>query len=365
MSILEDAINKYGGADEAYKLKLKEHIRNGMGYSNYVAKANAAAGKPLSLNLEGNITPAGVKSLVGGAMNMRSSATENASDLAGAVDTAAGDLASAQAAREKKAAEDRKNNPLGFTSNDWLDKQIQEYAINRPKKEDGSYLSVDEFKSQLFGKVMGEGDASDTLFQPGLNEDVINKRIAERLPTDYQEKNAYYQALALGRTKNEAEELQAYEDYQSGKMSSGVKAMYDTLNPSWAKEAEVKKSEDSVKSMALQSRKDAQGNDLPIKQYSLEEIQTQNPNISSADVSKMVYTSRKPEIENKLRSEFINENSDDVRKAIKDDDYQTLFDTDNYKKIKKKILLENRGYLGADDVDSLLYEIVNNVGNIK
>jgi len=104
MSILEDAITKFGGPDEAYKEKLKTHIAGSMGYSNYVNKANEANNKPLSLNLKGDITPQGVKSLVGGAVNMKDQERGTYGKIAGQIDSTAGQLASSQIAREKAAA---------------------------------------------------------------------------------------------------------------------------------------------------------------------------------------------------------------------------------------------------------------------
>ena len=90
---LENSISRYGGADEAYKLKLKNSIRETLGYSNYMSKRNAALGKPIDLSLmKGNITPAGVKSLVGGAMDIKNEQVGAYDTMAGKVDTAAGQL---------------------------------------------------------------------------------------------------------------------------------------------------------------------------------------------------------------------------------------------------------------------------------
>jgi len=237
--ILSQMIEKYGGEDEAYKLKLKENIRGAFGYSNYVNKANAAAGKPLSLNLKGNITPGGIKSLVGGAINMQEQEVSAYDKMAGAIDTQAGSLASAQAAREKAAAAKAKEELGRFKPEDWLDRQIYDFQANRPKKEDGKEMTSEEFKQQLEGQLMGEGDLKDVLFQKGISFEMIDQRLKERLPEDFNERRAFYQAKLVGATNAEAEYLQKYDNYVNNKMSDGDKWVYERLDPTAAGRAKV------------------------------------------------------------------------------------------------------------------------------
>ena len=51
---IQQAVDKFGGADEAYKNKLKGHIRNAMGYSNEMTRLKGAINAPVEMgDIEG------------------------------------------------------------------------------------------------------------------------------------------------------------------------------------------------------------------------------------------------------------------------------------------------------------------------
>ena len=229
---LEQNIAKIGGKDEAYKLKLKENIRGALGYSNYKSQLGSAIKKPLDLSLmKGNITPQGVKQLVGGAMDIKNQNMDTYQTMVSKVDQAAEQLAMQQIADEKaRAAASAEKNEGLWEPKDWLDQQLYRFQLDKPKNEDGTDMTIEQFKEQLFGKVMGEGDAAETLFQSGLTEEMINQRIAQRFPADYEKRKTWYQARLAGATKTEAQDMQDYDNYVHNRMTEGQKSTYEFLN---------------------------------------------------------------------------------------------------------------------------------------
>lgn len=347
MSILENAIKKYSSGDEAYALKLKENIRNAMGYSNYMARLGKETAAPAAMvPFKGDITPQGVLAGQETGYGMQKTRMGSLERIAGAFDTAAGQIASEQIAASKRASE----NPFAFEPQDWLDKQIMQFVNSQPKNEDGSDMTIDQFKTQLFGKVMGEGDASNVLFQPGLNEDVINKRIEQRIPKDFQEKSVYYQALSLGRTKAEAKELQDYENYKTGRMDPGVKEVYDALNPSWAIENNVK----------MQAKERDEVNGVTKPKYTIDEIVNNNPGITRERAKFIVQGEVQRDVKEDVVSEFKEEYDKSTKILAKGGNWSEIADSDDYKKVINNIAPAYADYFTKAEIENLIYKIFNN-----
>lgn len=194
MSTIQEVINKYGGADEAYKNKLKSTIAGAMGYSNYVNKANAAAGRPLSLNLKGNLTPGGVKSLVGGAINMREQEVGAYDQIANRIESEADSLASKLASKNKAADKYRYDTSFVFQPTNPVEQDILNYAQN-PTNEDGSIKSLQQLESELNEKF---GTTE------GYSPEDIKGMIVDKLPSDYIGKEVNYKYRFNGMGEEQA-----------------------------------------------------------------------------------------------------------------------------------------------------------------
>lgn len=194
LSLLQQTINKYGGTDEVYRQKLKSTIAGAMGYSNYVNKANAAAGRPLSLNLKGNITPEGVQSLVRGAIGMRETETEAYDNLADRVESEAETLASKLASKNKASDKYRYDTSFVFQPTNPVESEILKYAQN-PNNEDGSTKSLQQFEAELNEKF-GQTE--------GYSSEDINKMIVDKLPSDYIGKERQYKYRFSGMSEEQA-----------------------------------------------------------------------------------------------------------------------------------------------------------------
>lgn len=322
MSLIEDAIKKYGGGDEAHEQSLKNHMREAMGYSSFVNKANAAANRPLSLNLKGNITPAGVKQLVGGAMGMNEQAEGAYGDMAGAIDSTAGGLASAQAARGRAAAANSGKsqgfeNGVAFQVQDPLDEAILSYMQN-PKNADGSVKSLQQFEAELsqqFGEQASTEQSLAGLSQNNsmYNEDgsmksirqsqeeisnantqqtqeqaskvellkkQINERIANRVPSDFIGNEDKYHLMAQGLSEKQAVERTGALRYDT--MTEPEKLVYGIQNPTMAEAL----NEGSLSQAALSDLHDTidRGNGKIEPKFTYTELKENNKGISDASL---------------------------------------------------------------------------------
>lgn len=219
---LQEAISHYGGADEAYEQKLKKTISGAMGYSNYVNKANAAAGRPLSLNLKGNITPEGVQSLVRGAIGMRETETEGYGKILTEIDTEAGSLASKLAAKNKASMKNQYDTTFIFQPENSLEGDILRFVQERPKNDDGSYKTLEQFEAELnenygTGGVAQNFETGEEITSTGAkrysSEDIRNT-IVDKLPPDYigNEINYKYRFKGMGKEQANDEMLHEYGD---------------------------------------------------------------------------------------------------------------------------------------------------------
>jgi len=372
MLSIEDAIAKYSGGDDAYALKLKTGMRDAMGYSNYMSKLKQATSSVASIGDTNGLSPAGIKERIGSRFGAQDSSINTLSNITGAIDSTAGSLASAQVAREKAASAAADKNQGTFAPQDWLDKQILEFQINRPKNEDGTQMTPDQFKEQIFGKVMGEGDAADLVLQPGLTPELINSRVDARTPKDYNERSAYYQARQSGATKAEAENLQSFDDYTSGKMKPGQKTVYELLNPPIAKSAQ-ELGNDAVL-MAEAKQKDEHGD----PKFTFQQIVDKHPGADPNVIKKTLYGDYKQYAQNNAQ-DLLNSNEIDDKGNPKEGVYtknvlkgmyndpkgdttgtttkfglDVVHDDPTYKKIKARLISEYFGVLTEPEIQNML-----------
>jgi hypothetical protein len=264
MGTLDDKIAQLSKGDDAYAMKLKTHFREALGYSNYMSRLGQETAKPASIgNIEG-LSPAGINARIGTRFGMQDDRINSLNRMSGAIDSAAGGLAADQISREKSAAAKAKENgtDISFDPKTQLEREIDKYTMN-PKNPDGSTKSLQQFEAEMnekFAAVQGaDGQPVDAnkpydmgngevQAQDILDANKIKEAINTRIPKDYIGKEVYYQAVRGGAKDAEAQKLQTFDDYKTGKMEKtpGRKETYELLNPDVAKQAEVAREEDKL-----------------------------------------------------------------------------------------------------------------------
>lgn len=252
---IQQAIDQYGGEDEAYKNKLKGHIREAMGYSNFVTQLKGAVNAPIDVGNIEDLDPAAIARRRQSEQGMQEQKVQSLESNVQKIDSAADVLASGQVSREKKEA-DKYRYDTNFTYNpvDELDQKILEYAQN-PYNEDGSIKSLQQFESELREqyKPTPTTERVDNMTltgepqlpfefgeEPGkYSYDDIKNRIVERLPGDYIGKENIYAYRFQGFDEKSATEqtILSYGDLiLSGQGAKVPKELYPvayaTLTPS-------------------------------------------------------------------------------------------------------------------------------------
>jgi hypothetical protein len=241
MSILSEAIAKYGGEDAAYTDKLKQHFNSMLGYSNYQSKVDSAANAPLEMSSKG-MRPEDALALRKGEMNIRQGNVDSALRIERAVDATSETLASAQASREKAAASARQSaigteNGVAFIPEDPLDDEILKYMQN-PINPDGSIKSLQQFEAELGQKQnlkreTQNPDGSMSTVDIRINPETVNKRIAQRLPKDFIGNENKYFLMSRGFSEKMASTADGAVQYAT--MTPERKVLFDLTNPTLAR----------------------------------------------------------------------------------------------------------------------------------
>ena len=218
MSIIQEAINKFGGADEVYKNKLKEHIKNAMGYSNYMSKMTREMGGTPDIGDLKGLSPQGVQARIGSKFGIQKQNLSNLDQITGSMDLAAGTLASEQAAREKasRAAGAQRygiNNGVMFNPESELEQKINDYMKN-PYNPDGSTKSLQQFESEVNSYYNSPekmqtstaylDDSGNPVPYAVQNPDNVKAAIQKRIPKDFIGNEGLYSAMAQGYSKKQA-----------------------------------------------------------------------------------------------------------------------------------------------------------------
>lgn len=266
---LEEAINKYGGDDEQYKNTLKKHVRNYLGYSNYVKQMNQMPGiddpgakKVMGGGVEdsylrGNITPAGVRQLTGAGINLRNQEMGYLQQLAKGANSAG--KSSATTAEAAKAEFDKISQQLGEAGN--YPEALMKDWINNPINDDGTFKTPEQFKETLTQHLTsGEYGAMTAEEAKKMAEETVNKY----LPIDKQEdlQRLYYQSL--GATENQIEQAILTERIAKGDVSEAELNFWKTTNPALVQKAETMKDSPGLQTELMK----VQGNADGAKSYS-------------------------------------------------------------------------------------------------
>jgi hypothetical protein len=388
---LEQNIAKYGGEDEAYKLKLKSSIREALGYSNYQSQALSAMKKPLDLSsMKGNITPAGVKSLVGGAINMQEQEAGTYQNMANKVDTAANQLATDRIAKERAAAAEARNkmgleNGITFTPENDLETKILNYMQQPHNNMDQAGIMSPKSMQQFEAELNAEGKYSP---------EEVKAALMKRLPQDYWQNQDKYMMMSQGFSKKQAEENAGALKYEAGLMSEPEKLIYETQNPEMAKalttERNLGKVIRDVTTTEVVKDEDT-GKETTVPKYTYKQLEEMYPDVTPATLKQVTAPVYKKaavdDIETSLNeSSGIKKpkewmgmdwiapdteeiNNMDVLKSVynkEDTSSETLAkggitavkSTAIYNELKNKLEEEYYGILSSTDVENLLYNSI-------
>lgn len=251
-SIIEQMISKYSGGDDAYANKLKKHMRDAFGYSNYMARLGEEAARPAAIGSVKGLSPQGIKERISTRFNMQDENIRTLSQIAGGIDTAAGQLAAEQIARAKAAASSRGNamgfdNGVTFSPKNQIELEILKYMQN-PKNADGSVKSLQQFEAEMNQKFAPVVDANgnpvgadkpydlgngNIIAQDVLDASQIKKAIENKVPKDFIGSEDKYSLMAQGYSSKQADELAGALRYDV--MSGPEKLIYETKNPVMSK----------------------------------------------------------------------------------------------------------------------------------
>lgn len=368
MSILSDAIAKYGGADEAYKNKLKTHIRNAMGFSNYVSQSDAAYNRPLDLSrMKGNITPQGVKSLVGGAMDINNQEGSGFAKIAGQIDSTAEGLAAAQisdakARASKKASAMGFENGVAFAPQNELEERILAYEQN-PTNPDGSIKSLQQFEAEMVEYFKENPNASmmqvdlsgNNLtgeLRDKLTQDEIKATIQKRVPSDFIGKEDKYSLMAQGFSSKQADEYAGA--YRYNEMSEPEKLIYQTKNPEMAKRIEtLGTNKDLLQDVGMKTDPET-GEQIP--RYSFNELKQKYPDVPETTIKEMTRPFEQKSLQSDIQIWYQKNKSAVIEKQK--DGYANFMKTPEYDEFKTKLQMEYGGVFTQQEIDQMIYYII-------
>lgn len=374
---LEQSIAKHGGEDEAYKLKLKTGIRESLGYSNYVNQRKRAAGEPLDLSLlKGNISPSGVKQLVGGAIDTKEEKLGTLDKMIGATDTAADQLARDQISREKEAATAARNkmgieNGVAFSPQNPVESSILDFMQN-PKNPDGSIKSLQQLEAEL--------NASYGI-QEGYSAEDVKKMIEERIPTDYIGNEDKYFMMSKGYSEKQAIANEGALRYD--KMNGAEKIIFETQSPGMAKVlAEQKNVQGLVKDATETMTTEIDGQKATTPKYTLEQLKERYPDMTPADVEQFAMAPYRKAVTEDIEAmlgEVVGEKKDRWYKKAQDEttmdqireiyegkieDYEeggivSVKKSAPYKELKEQLIGFYAGTFTSAEIDAFLFDNIN------
>lgn len=387
---LEQNIAKYGGADEAYKLKLKNNIREALGYSNYKSQLMSSVKKPLDLSaMKGNITPAGVKSLVGGAVDMQEQTIGMNESMLNKVDSAASGLAADRIAKERAAASAARNklgleNGIAFMPENDLETKILNYMQQPHNNMDQAGVMSPRSVQQFEAELNAEGKYSP---------EEVKAALMKRLPQDYWQNQDKYMMMSQGYSSKQAQENAGALKYEVGLMTEPEKLIYEVQNPDMAeslgKERDLGKVIRDV--TTTETVKDpVTGKETTAPKYTYTQLQEMYPSVTPDTLKKLtapVYKKAAVEdIEASLNegsgvkkpkewmgmdwiapdTDEINKmdilksvyNKEDTSDKFKDGGMESVKETNIYKELKTNLTQEYYGILDPGEIDNLLYQAI-------
>jgi len=403
-SQLEQSIAKYGGEDAAYKDKLKREIRESLGYSNYISQRNAALNKPLDLSLmKGNITPAGVKQLVGGAVGMKEQEISTYQEMVDKTNQAAAGIAADRIAKERAAGAAARSkmgldNGVAFMPNDELDTKILQY-MQSPLNVDGSMKTMEQFQNEMNEYFKAQETVSMTSPAPGgglqmraiLDSNAIQQRISQRMPADYLQNQDKYMLMARGYSEKQAKENAGVLRYSSGQMTEPEKLIFELQSPTMAKAFQENANLGSLIKDATQAQtvKDPKtGQDVTYPTYTFTQLKEKYPEITDEVIKNQIeplyrkgavediesYFGESGGVKKKelfgmdwlAKDEPVRKidimksvyNKEDTSNKFKDGGYDAVTKTAAYKELKNTLTADYGDLYSSEEINRILFNII-------
>lgn len=354
MSLIEDSIKKYAAGDDAYALKLKQGIRDTMGYQNYMSRLGDETARTAPIGSVKGLSPAGINARISTRFGMQDENIRTLQSNAGAIDTAAGQIAASQISAGKKAAADREN--LQFKPTNWAESEIVNYIKTAPKNEDGSTMTRQQLADKLKAQFIGEGSGVNEA--GGVTEALIDQRIAEWVPADYEENASRYKYMAMGYTKAQAEDLKQFDRYTNGEMSEQEKQAFSLTNPGWANKAEMMKASAGITD-DLGVVKDPETGEIHMK-VSYDELKSKYPNMDETTLKELVKPTAKISMQDDIQKNLnVNVIPEEVVKGDVSS-YVDFMESEDYKKQEKILKLQYGKMFTAQELETIIFETIMN-----
>jgi hypothetical protein len=341
---MNKTIAKYSKGNPEYEATLKKHVANYLGYENFKKSGGGVpptsepskealkrmGGGEATNYLRGDITPGGVRSLVGAGIDYRNLEQSLKEKEAKARAAGSADMSEVFA------------NLSGFEEKDALDKAIKGYLGN-PRDEDGTFKSIEELERELVGAVTG-GDAQWTEEEAKQR---INQRIPDALREDWQEN--YYKSL--GYTNTQAEDLVKYDRYVKGEMSESEAELYRITDPTFAGKAEAMKSMPGL-TKEMNQLKTGSPDSLTFI-----ELRQKYPNVTPELVKEDYMTAAKEDIQAILADNQFNLISTDPETGeVIVPPLPSFMGSEVVKDVKTSLSSMYQGALTTPEIDNLLYQ---------
>jgi hypothetical protein len=328
LSQIEQAIQKYGGADDAYKLKLKAGIRDAMGYENHMSRLNQETSSPADIGDIKGLSPAGVNARIASKFGEQDARVAGIQSNAGAIDTTAGTLASEQAAREKAARTTATgqfgiNNGVMFDPTNPVESTLSNYMKN-PYNTDGTVKSLQQVEAEL-NTTYGQTE--------GYAPEDVKKIIETRVPKDFIGNETLYSAMAQGYSRK-----QASDPSTAGAVRDAMQTTTQTLiDPTTGQQTTES---------------------LP--KFTLAEIQNKYPDLTDVEAKSIMKPGeqrailddihKSPVLAGEIKTAF--DGASSPEEAV-----VSLMGTEGYKNLKTVLSLEYSNFTGPE-IDNLMYQYI-------
>jgi hypothetical protein len=371
-SVVDQAIAKYSGGDDAYANKLKAHMRDAMGYSNYINRMNQETSAPASLGDIKGLSPAGINARISSRFGQQNNTVNTLGQIAGGIDTAAGSLASAQVAREHSGSTAAGNaegftNGVAFSPKNSLEEKILSYMQN-PKNPDGSVKSLQQFEAELntpYSKIDGVG-SFDANGDP-ISADVIKKAIDSRVPKDFIGNEDKYHWMAQGYSTKQADALQGGLKYDT--MSAPEKLIFQVKNPVMAKALDEGTVDKGLINDLGTTTDPKTGETIP--KFTFDQLKEKYPNTPDTTLKSFADPVMKKSLQDDAQK-FYKENEGDIYGIIHtnpsdkfktssggeaDGGYSGLMASKTYKEFKNKLSMIYTNF-SSQEIDQIIYNTI-------
>ena len=341
---INEAVSKYGGEDEAYKNKLKEGIRDAMGYSNFSTELARTRKSNPNINLKGDLNPATILGNIDSAFGRKQSEVSSLQGAMRTVDTAAGSIASSQVATGKAAQEKFGTaNGVAFDPQSQLETQIADYMKN-PYNPDGSKKSLQQFEAETnayysqedklqTGPKVVDANGNPVPYRVYSPED-IKAEIEKRVPRDFIGNEQTYSAMALGYSKK-----QATDPSTSG-------AVRDAM------QMETKEVKDPITGQTTTET-------LP--KFTTAEIQNKYPDLTDVEVKGIMKPVEQKAIVDDIQKDSLLQDKQALSTLMQEGGgYTAVMKDPKYIELKTNLGLEYPNFTAAE-IDGLIYNVIRSI----